>query len=104
MFIEIEIQRVFCLACQVVRQVKVAFAKWRRTYTRAFERYVQELSRFMTISDIARHLGVSWDIIKDIQKRFLLKRYGRPSLKNIERIAIDEISIGKGHRLPHSCA
>ena len=39
-----------------------------------------------------------WDIIKDIQKRYLLKRYGRPSLKNIECIAIDEISIGKGHR------
>ena len=97
-FIEIEIQRVFCLTCQVIRQVRLAFAKWRRTYTRAFERYVLDLSRFMTISDIARHLGVSWDTIKDIQKRYLIKRYGRPSLKNIECIAIDEISIGKGHR------
>ena len=97
-FIEIEIQRVFCLACQVVRQVKLAFAKWHRSYTRAFERYVLDLSRFMTIADIARHLGVSWDTIKEIQKRYLLKRHGRPSLKNIDCIAIDEISIGKGHR------
>ena len=97
-FIEIEIQRVFCLACQMIRQVKLAFAKRRRTYTRAFERYVLDLSRFMTIADIAGHLGVSWDTIKDIQKRYLLKRYGRPSLRNIDCIAIDEISIGKGHR------
>ena len=97
-FIEIEIQRVYCLACQVVRQIKLAFAKWRRTYTRAFERYVLALSRFMTILDVAKHLGVSWGTIKEIQKRYLLKRYSRPSLKNIDCIAIDEISIGKGHR------
>lgn len=97
-FIEIEIQRVLCLACQVVRQVKLTFAKWRRTYTQAFERYALGLSRFMTILDVAKHLRVSWGTIKDIQKRYLIRRYARPSLKNIDRIAIDEISIGKGHR------
>lgn len=96
-FIEIEIQRVCCLVCHVVRQVKLAFAEWRRTFTRAFERYVLGLSRFMTILDVAKHLGVSWGTIKEIQKRYLLKRYRRPSLKNIDCIAIDEISIGKGH-------
>jgi len=36
-----------------------------------FERYALELSRRMTIKDVARHLSVSWDIIKDIQKRNL---------------------------------
>jgi len=97
-FIEIEIQRVFCLVCQVVRQVKLAFAKWRRTYTKVFERYALSLSRVMTISDVAKHLGVSWGTIKDIQKKYLLKRYAHPSLKKLDRIAIDEISIGKGHR------
>ena len=48
--------------------------------------------------DVAKHLGVCWGTIKDIQKRYLSKRYARPKLKNIDRIAIDEISIGKGHR------
>ena len=37
-------------------------------------------------------------MIKDIQKKYLSKRYFRPSLKNIDLIAIDEISIGKGHK------
>ena len=45
----------------MVRQVKVAFADPRRSYTRAFERYALELSRRMTIRDVAAHLGVSWD-------------------------------------------
>jgi transposase len=97
-FIEIEIQRVFCWVCQVVRQVKLAFAKWRRSYTKAFVRYALELSRVMTISDVAKHLGVSWGTIKEIQKEYLLKRYTHPSLKKLDLIAIDEINIGKGHR------
>jgi len=51
----------------------------------------------MTILDVARHLGVSWDVIKDIQKRNLKKRFSRPKLRKLKQIAIDEISIGRGH-------
>jgi transposase len=92
------IRRVYCLACGVVRQAKIGFADPRRTYTKGFERYALELCRHMTILDVARHLGVSWDVIKDIQKRNLQKRFSRPRLKHLRLIAIDEITIGKGHR------
>jgi transposase len=92
------IPRVACQACGVIRQVKVDFAEARRTYTKAFERYALELSRHMTILDVARHLGVSWDVIKDIQKRDLSRRYAKPKLKDLRQIAIDEIAVGKGHR------
>ena len=94
----LSIPRVCCQACGVVRQVKLAFADPRRTYTKAFERYALELSRSMTILDVARHLGVSWDIIKDIQKRELSRRYAKPKLKDLRQIAIDEIAVAKGHR------
>jgi len=96
-WIELAIGRVFCPACDLVRQVKVEFADQRRSYTKAFERYALELSRHMTILDVARHLGVSWDVIKDIQKRNLKKRFSRPKLRKLKQIAIDEISIGRGH-------
>jgi transposase len=52
----------------------------------------------MTIRDVARHLGVGWDLIKEIQKRDLSRRFARPKLKHLKRIAIDEIAIAKGHR------
>ncbi len=52
----------------------------------------------MTIKDVANHLGVSWDVIKDIQKRFLKRRFSKPKLSKLQLIAIDEISIGRGHR------
>jgi len=97
-FIEFEVPRIMCLACKIIRQVKISFAEKRRTFTKAFERYALGLSRFMTISDISKHLKTSWGMIKDIQKSYLSKKFSRPSLKQIERIAIDEISIGKGHK------
>jgi len=41
---------------------------------------------------------VSWDVVKDIQRRYLHKKFSKPKLKHLRQIAIDEISIGKGHR------
>jgi transposase len=76
----------------------VGFADARRSYTKAFERYVLELSRRMCIRDVARHLQVSWDVVKDIQKRSLSRRFGSIPLKHLRQIAIDEIAIGRGHR------
>jgi transposase len=96
--VALPIPRVECLACGVVRQVKVPFADARRSYTSAFERYALELSRRMTIRDVAMHLDVSWDVIKEIQKRDLGRRYAKPKLKHLRRIAIDEIAVAKGHR------
>ena len=52
----------------------------------------------MTIKAVAEHLQVSWDTIKEIQATSLQRRFGKPKLKKLKQIAIDEISIGKGHR------
>jgi transposase len=92
------IPRVQCLVCGVVRQVAITFADPHRSYTRAFERYALELSRRMTIRDVASHLAVGWDVIKEIQKRDLTRRFAKPKLKHLRYIAIDEIAVGKRHR------
>jgi transposase len=97
-YLALAVPRVECRQCEVVRQVKIAFADPRVTYTKAFQRYALELLRDMTIQDVADHLGISWDVIKEIQKADLKRRFGRPRLKHLRHIAIDEISIAKGHR------
>ncbi len=93
-----EIPRLLCHDCGKTRQAVIGFAGPRRTYTKPFDRYVLELSRHMTIKDVAEHLSVSWDVVKDIQKRYLHKKFSKPKLKHLRQIAIDEISTGKGHR------
>jgi transposase len=92
------IPRVECRACGAVRQVKVPFADPRRSSTKSFERYVLELSRRMTIRDVAHHLDVGWDPVKDIQERDLSRRHAKPKLKHLRAIAIDEIAVASGHR------
>jgi transposase len=92
------IPRVECVACGALRQVEIGFADRRRSYTKPFERYALDLLRHMTILDVAEHLNVSWDIVKDIQKRNLSKHFAKPKLKHLKHLAIDEIAVGKGHR------
>ena len=93
--IRMAVQRVECHGCNVVRQVKVGFADENRRFIRQFERSVLDLSSHMTIQDVADHFGVSWDVVKDIQKRYLTRKFSRPRLKSLRQIAIDEIYVGK---------
>lgn len=96
MVISLPIARVACQKCGKVRQVDVPFAGERVSYTKSFERYVLDLSAYMTIQDLANHLDVSWDLIKGIQKRFLKKKFSQPKLRHVKVIAIDEIHMGRG--------
>jgi transposase len=92
------IPRVACRRCGVVRQITLDFADPRRSYTKAFARFALELSRLMTIQDVAHYLGVSWDVVKEIVKQDLQQRFARPKLKQLRQIAIDELCVGSGHR------
>jgi transposase len=81
-----------------VRQAEVPFAPDQHRYTKRFARYVLDLARHMTMWDVAQHLGVSWSLVKALVKEDLERRFSRPRLKDLRLLAIDEISIGRGHR------
>lgn len=96
-FIVVTIQRIQCKECLCIKQINLGFADPKKSYTRAYARYVLDLLKFSTISDVARHLAISWDTVKEIEKNYLTKRFSKPKLAGLEQIAIDEISIGKKH-------
>ena len=58
-------------------------------------RFVCELSRWMTISDVAAVSGLSWDSVKEIVKSDLGRRYSKISLHGVRYLAVDEIYTGK---------
>lgn len=97
-FLKATIRRLECLDCKAIRQEEIKYADNKKTYTKGFERYVLDLSKMMTIQDVAKMVGVGWDLVKDMQKEYLEKNYGQPDLKNVRSIAIDEIAIEKGHK------
>ncbi len=93
-----DVPRVECHDCGALRQVEIAFAKPQRRYIRAFGRYVLDLLESMTCEDVAKHLGVSWGMIREIEKEHLKRHYAKPRLKDVQRIAIDEIAVRKGQK------
>jgi transposase len=96
-FVVLPIPRVECQACGVVRQVKVAFADVRRSYTSSFERYALTWSPH-DHPGRGEHLGVA-DVIKDIQKRDLHAVSPSPSSSTCGT-SPSTTAIAKGHRYP----
>jgi transposase len=94
-YVRLKIPRVYCSKCEKQRQINLGFAEEFCSYSKSFERRVQELCKLMTSNEVAKHLNVSWDVVKEIHKRYLAQKYGCPSLKNLKNIAIDEIYNGK---------
>lgn len=72
-------------------------AEPRRRHTKTFARFVLALITAMTILDVSRLLGVGWDLVKDIFKRHLYRRFSKPNLTGLEYIPVDDIRIRKGH-------
>lgn len=95
--LKMKVRRVECKECGCIRQEKLHFVTGKRSYTNKFARYVVGLSRIGTIKDIAQFLNISWDTVKDIQKRYLQRHYGSPDLNGLEFIGIDEFAVRKGH-------
>jgi hypothetical protein len=52
----------------------------------------------MTVTEVARHLALDWKTVKAIDKYFLEQEYGQPDFDGLHLLAVDEISIRKGHR------
>jgi transposase len=96
--LRLPVPRLGCRQCGRVRQAAIRFARPFRRFSHAFERYALSLLSHMTIQAVAEHLRVGWDSIKALFKRHLKTRFAQPKLKKLKRLAIDEISIGHGHR------
>lgn len=61
-------------------------------------RYIYDLCQYMTVSEVSRHPGLDWKTVKGIDKHYLEQDFGQPDLDGLNILAVDEISIRKGHR------
>jgi len=52
----------------------------------------------MTMADVAQLTLLSWDTVKTITKTHLAKDYGKPALRGVRYLGIDEIHLGKKMR------
>lgn len=96
-FLIVKLRRLQCINCLHTWWPPLPFTKPKKRVTISFEKYVIELMRFATIEHVARFLGVSWSLVKNIHKTYLREEYQDPDLKSIRYIGVDEFCIRKGH-------
>jgi len=64
-------------------------------FTKKLAENVITLRGEMTISAVAKYLGLHWNTVKDIEKEHLKKKYAKISLHGVTAIGIDEVYVGK---------
>ena len=94
----IDVPRLECRRCDRVLNARLPNIVPHCNYTKSFARLVVDLRKMMTIKDVARYLGVSETMIRGIDKKYLKTRFGKPRLRDLKAIAIDEIYTGKSQK------
>lgn len=91
-------RKIYCSHCDsvVVEDLGVA-GPWQRVTPR-LARYVHELCKIMTVSDVSDHTGLNWKTVKNIDKKFLERDYGETDYNGLRILAVDEIALRKGHK------
>ena len=95
-FLEVPVHRLLCRVCGTLALEVCPLVEGQRFHTKALERLAVELCRRMTIQDTAQYLGLSWDTVKAMDRRYLERRFDPPSIRGVQYVAIDEIAVRKG--------
>lgn len=97
-WITCQYRKIFCAHCHGIHIEDLElFHPYLRVTTR-MARYIYQLCRVMTVSEVAFHLGLDWKTVKAVDKFYLEHDYGQPDLNGLRILAVDEIAIRKGHR------
>lgn len=91
-------RKVWCPRCKRVMVEDLELFDPYQRVTRRLARCIHELCKVMTVSDVAKHFGLDWKTVKNIDKAFLEQEYGRTDTEGLTLLAVDEIAIKKGHR------
>jgi len=91
-------RKVWCPNCSQVRVEDLELFDPYQRVTRRLATAVHELCKVMTVADVARHYGLDWKTVKNIDKAFLEDKYGQTDYEGLRLLAVDEIAIKKGHQ------
>lgn len=97
-FLLMHLHRLYCLCCGALKLEPLFLSLPKKRWTKALGRYIVDLLHHSTVEDVAKHLGMSWNTIKEIHKWALKIRYKRRKIKHLKYLGVDEIAVQKGHK------
>jgi transposase len=91
-------RKLFCGHCHRISIEELGLFHPYLRVTRRLATYIHQLCKVMTVTEVARHLQLDWKTVKEIDKHYLEVHYGNPSYDGLRILAVDEISLRKGHK------
>jgi transposase len=96
-YLDLEIRRVACRRCGMVKRERLDFLADNPLYTKRFAHYVGRRCVSATIKAVAKELHLDWHTVKELDKQYMRAQLARAGTPGPTAIGIDEISIRKGH-------
>ena len=97
-FLAVHLHRLLCNCCGSLKLEALLISLPRKRWTKQLGRYIVDLMRHATVEDVAQHLGMSWDTVKDIHRWALERKFKKRKIKHLRYLGVDEIAVRKGHR------
>ena len=97
-WIRCEYRKLFCNNCQRISIEELELFHPYLRVTRRLANYIHQLCKVMTVTDVAQHLQLDWKTVKEIDKQYLEAQHGQPKYDGLRILAVDEISLKKGHK------
>lgn len=90
-------RKVRCPSCGIRVEESGFVAPYARV-TKRFANYIFMLCQYMTIVEASHHNDLNWKTVKDIDKEGIRERLAQDDQKVAPILAVDEISIKRGHK------
>ena len=91
-------RKLFCANCHRISIEELELFHPYLRVTRRLATYIHYLCKMMTVTEVAQHLQLDWKTVKEIDKQYLEAQYGQPNYDGLRILAVDEISLRKGHK------
>jgi transposase len=95
-YLDVEVRRVSCHGCGLVKREKLAWIADNPLYTKRFAFFVGRRCRASTLKDVAKELGLDWQTVKSLEMQYMREQLRRAPIAGPLVIGIDEISVKKG--------
>lgn len=97
-WIRCQYRKIICAQCRKTPLEELDIFHPYLRVTKRLARYIFELAKIMTVQEVSRHLGLDWKTVKAIDQHFLEQAYGQTDYRGLRILAVDEVSVRKGHR------
>lgn len=96
--LEVGQRRFYCWTCKRTRTEALDFVEPFARVTKRLARMIAELCRVLSVTEVARHFGLDWKLVKRCDRAALDAEFGGTDTHGLRMLAVDEIAIKKGHR------